>query len=411
MFVTHKSDMPNQTVESTVRLEAAPATADSPDSVLLADGAGQWPAAYVHLPFCARVCPYCDFAVVSGRDDLIERYVNAVASEIRADDDWKPLASVYVGGGTPSRVPPALTGNLIGALTERFGIEPSAEVSLEANPEDWTTATAEQMAAQGFERVSFGSQSFDQAVLASLGRRHHPDQIAAAVTIARDSGFRSVNLDLIFGTPDETVASWSHTLDRAIALAPDHVSCYALTVEPGTELGRAVAGGAPAPDPDLQADFYEMACESLAGAGLVRYEVSNWARPGHAVRYNLAVWAQSEYLAFGMGAHRFRHGVRSHNRRLLDGYLAALEGGVSPSAGFEAIEGWAAEVERVFLGIRRVAGVVAGAAGNALMAGEEGHRLATAGVVAVVDGRLVVRRPLLTDHVARALLALAPPEC
>ena len=174
------------------------------------------------------------------------------------------------------------------------------------------------------------------------------------------SGFRSVNLDLIFGTPGETVRSWSDTLDRAITLEPDHVSCYALTVEPGTELGRAVAAGAPAPDPDLQADFYEMACERLAEAGLVRYEVSNWARPGHTVRYNLAVWAQAEYLAFGMGAHRFRDGIRSHNRRLLDGYLAAIEGGVSPTAGSEVIEGWAAEVERVFLGIRRVAGVVAG---------------------------------------------------
>lgn len=384
---------------------------DSPDSVRLADHAGRWPAAYVHLPFCARVCPYCDFAVVSGRDDLIERYVKAVATEIRSEVDWKPLASVYVGGGTPSRVPPRLVGDLIRALSERFGIEPGAEVSLEANPEDWTPATADELAVQGLERVSFGSQSFDPGVLGALGRRHRPDQIAAAVATARATGFRSVNLDLIFGTPGETVSSWSHTLDTAIGLEPDHVSCYALTVEPGTELGRAVAGGAPAPDPDLQADFYEIACERLADAGLVRYEVSNWARPGHTVRYNLAVWAQSEYLAFGMGAHRFRARVRSHNRRRLDGYLAAIEGGTSPTAGSEAIEGWAAEVERVFLGIRRVAGVAAGEAGNALLSSDEGSRLTTAGVVDLIDGRLVVKRPLLTDHVARALLALAPPEC
>ncbi len=161
----------------------------------------------------------------------------------------------------------------------------------------------------------------------------------------------------------------------------------------------------------MQADFYEIACERLAEAGLVRYEVSNWARPGHTVRYHLAVWAQAEYLAFGMGAHRFRHGKRSHNRRLLDGYLASIEAGDSPTAGSEVIEGWAAEVERVFLGIRRVAGVMAGIAGTALMNSEEGERLAAAGVVDLVGGRLRVKRPLLTDHVARALLALAPPEC
>ena len=387
------------------------AAADSPDSVLLADQASRWAAAYVHLPFCARVCPYCDFAVVSGRDEHIERYVCAVESEIQREDDWRKLSSIYVGGGTPSRVPPALVGKLVHALEERFGIEPGAEVSLEANPEDWTPAVAAQFAAQGFKRVSFGSQSFDQRVLDQLGRRHHPEQIAASVALARAAGFRSVNLDLIFGTPGETLPTWSDTLDRAIALEPDHVSCYALTVEPGTELGRAVAGGAPAPDPDLQADFYELACERLAAAGLVRYEVSNWARAGHTVRYNLAVWACGEYLAFGMGAHRFRDGIRSSNRRLLDGYLTSIEQRESATAGSEVIEGWAAEIERVFLGIRRVAGVVAGEAGTSLMASEEGGRLTAAGVIELVDGRLVVRRPLLTDHVARAVLALAPPEC
>jgi oxygen-independent coproporphyrinogen-3 oxidase len=387
----------------------AVAASDSPDSVLLADRAHDWAAAYVHLPFCARVCPYCDFAVVAGRDDLIEQYVSAVVSEIRREGDWSPLASIYVGGGTPSRIRPALAGSLIQALDDRFGIEVGAEISLEANPEDWTPAVAALWAAMGFERVSFGSQSFDEHVLDRLGRRHRPDQIAAAVTSARAAGFRSVNLDLIFGTPGETLVSWNDTLDRAVALEPDHLSCYALTVEPGTELGRAVAGGAPGPDPDLQADFYESACERLVAAGLVRYEVSNWARPGHTVRYNLAVWAQAEYLAFGMGAHRFRDGVRSHNRRLLDGYLGSIEEGDSATAGSEAIDGWSAEVERVFLGIRRVAGVAAGEAGNALMSSEEGHRLAAAGVIELAGGRLVVKRPLLTDHVARAVLALAPP--
>ena len=387
------------------------AVAVAPDSVVLADEAGQWAPAYVHLPFCARVCPYCDFAVVAGRDDQISRYVSAVTTEIQREDGWTALNSLYFGGGTPSRVPPVLINRVLQALVDRFGVETGAEVSIEANPEDWTPAVSEQLAALGFNRVSFGAQSFDQEVLDLLGRRHLPDQITSAVALARASGFSSVNLDLIYGTPGETERRWGRSLDRAIDLAPDHVSCYALTVEPGTELGRAVARGSPAPDPDLQADFYELAMERLAGGGLARYEVSNWARPGHTVRYNLTVWAQGEYLAFGMGAHRFRNGTRSHNRRLLDGYLASIEGGDSPTAGSEAVEGWAAEVERVFLGIRRVAGVLMGVAGNALMNGEEGKRLATAGVIDVIGGRLVVKRPLLTDHVARALLALSPPDC
>lgn len=385
------------------------ATSESPDSVSLADHAHRWSAAYVHLPFCARICPYCDFAVVAGRDDLIERYVRAVETEILRESDWRPLASIYVGGGTPSRIDPALVTRLIQALDDRFGIQTGAEISLEANPEDWTPDVAARWAAAGFERVSFGSQSFDQHVLDRLGRRHRPDQIAHAVTAARAAGFRSVNLDLIFGTPGETLASWTDTLDRALALDPDHVSCYALTVEPGTELGRAVARGASAPDPDLQADFYEAACDRLVAAALVRYEVSNWARPGHTVRYNLAVWAQAEYLGFGMGAHRFRDSTRSHNRRLLDGYMGSVEKGDSPTAGSEVIDGWSAEIERVFLGIRRVAGVAAGQAGSALMSTGEGRRLAAAGVIEVVADRLVVKRPLLTDHVARAVLALAPP--
>ena len=384
---------------------------ESPASAALADAAIAWPAAYIHVPFCARVCPYCDFAVVPGQDDLFDRYASAVGAEIGREEDWVPLASIYVGGGTPSRLPAARLGDMVRALEQRFGVRVGAEVSLEANPEDWTVSRSDQLVAEGFGRVSFGSQSFDPGVLGLLGRVHGPDDIAAAVGIARESGFRSVNLDLIYGTPGETARRWSRTLERAVALAPDHVSCYALTVEPGTVLGRAVAGGAPAPDPDLQADFYEIACEQLEAAGLVRYEVSNWARPGHAVRYNLAVWAQGEYLAFGMGAHRFRHRRRSQNRRLLEGYLTAIERGASALASSEVIDGWPAEIERVFLGIRRVAGVVAGSAGNALVASEEGQQLVAAGVIDLLDYRLIVTRPLLTDHVARAVLALSPPEC
>lgn len=381
---------------------------DSPDSAELADKAASWPSVYVHLPFCARVCPYCDFAVVAGRDDLIERYVAAVLSEIAAEPDWRSLQSVYFGGGTPSRVAPALLAQIVAALGDRFGFEPGAEISLEANPEDWTPTLAGGLIANGFTRVSFGAQSFHPDVLKSLGRVHLPESVPAAVDAARQAGFGSVNLDLIYGTPGEGLSEWEDTLMKAMETGPDHVSCYSLTVERGTELYRQVAAGSPGPDPDLQADQYELAEEFLARHGLVAYEVSNWARPGHPCRYNLAVWGQAEYLSFGMGAHRFRDGVRSHNLSRLDLYLDAIEKGESPRRGIEPIKGWAAEVERLFLGLRRRAGVKSGRGGQKLLESAEGKELLEAGAIGVRGDRLMVLRPLLTDAVMRAVLALSP---
>ncbi len=384
---------------------------DSPDSPQLADQAGGWPAAYVHLPFCARVCPYCDFAVVAGRDELIDRYTAAVVTEIQAAPDWSPLRSIYLGGGTPSRVDPLLLAGIVRALDQRFGLELDAEVSLEANPEDWNPSMAARLREAGFNRVSFGAQSFHPSVLLALGRRHGPDAIPLAVSDARTAGFESVNLDLIYGTPGEQLSDWENTLVSAIATRPDHMSCYSLTVEKGTELHRLVAAGSPGPDPDLQADEYEMAQEMLASDGLVAYEVSNWARPGHHCRYNLAVWAQAEYVAFGMGAHRFRDGVRSHNVARLDGYLEAIESGSTRRMGLERVEGWSAELERLFLGLRRRAGVVGGEGGARLIASQKGKALLEAGVLGLLGDRLVVLQPLLTDAVMRAVLALPPGEC
>jgi oxygen-independent coproporphyrinogen-3 oxidase len=383
-------------------------SADAPDSPELADEAASWPAVYVHLPFCARVCPYCDFAVVAGRDRLIERYVAAVLAEIAAEPQWRSLRSVYFGGGTPSRVAPALLAAIVAALGDRFGFQPEAEISLEANPEDWTPVLAGRLIASGFNRVSFGAQSFHPGVLKSLGRAHRPEAIPAALAVARRAGFESVNLDLIYGTPGEGLSEWEGTLMKAMATEPDHVSCYSLTVERGTELYRQVAAGSPGPDPDLQADEYELAEAILARHGLVAYEVSNWARPGHHCRYNLAVWGQAEYLSFGMGAHRFRDGVRSHNLSRLDLYLEAIERGEPPRRGVEPVEGWVAEQERLFLGLRRRAGVKSGEAGRRLLESVEGKELVAAGVLGISGDRLVVLRPLLTDAVIRVVLALSP---
>jgi oxygen-independent coproporphyrinogen-3 oxidase len=390
---------------------ALPIETVPPDSPLLADAAAGWASAYVHIPFCARVCPYCDFAVVAGGEGQVERYLGAVMVEISREPEWRALDAVNFGGGTPSRIEPGDLGRVLEALADRFSLDPAAEISLEANPEDWTLARARGLRTAGFNRVSFGAQSFQPGVLSALGRRHRPEQVAQAVEGARAAGFPSVNLDLIYGTPGEDLFAWEATLETALSLKPDHLSCYALTVERGTVLQRQIASGAPAPDPDLQADQYQLAERLLAGAGLVRYEVSNWSRPLHPCRYNLAVWAQGEYLGLGMAAHRHRDGIRSHNLSRLDSYLEAIEAGRSPRRGIEQISGWSAEVERVLLGLRRRAGVVPGKAGETLLTSAEGRRLASAGVLGVQGERLVVLRPLLTDAVLRALLALPAIDC
>lgn len=363
-------------------------------------------AAYVHIPFCSAVCPYCDFAVVAGRDDLAERYVEAVCSEIASVDRWRPLDAVYFGGGTPSHVDPRLLGQIVDVLNRVHGFADDAEVSMEANPEDFGHARAEAVRSIGFNRVSFGAQSFDGTVLASLGRRHEASHIERAVTGARDAGFSNISLDLIYGTPGESDESWRGTLESAVALGLDHVSCYALTVERGTPLGQAVAGGAPAPDPDIQADRYEQASAILGAAGMARYEVSNWSRPGFECRYNLTVWAQGEYEAYGNGAHGHRDKTRFRNVRRLDAYLDAIESSGSARAGEEDVSGWNAEVDRLFVGLRRTVGVSHGPGTAALLESHDGRRLLDAGVVDSSDERLRISRPLLTDAVHRAVLDL-----
>ncbi|MDH3189346.1 MAG: radical SAM family heme chaperone HemW, partial [Acidimicrobiia bacterium] len=323
--------------------------------------------AYIHIPFCSAVCPYCDFAVVAGRDDAISRYCAAVVAEIEQDLPWRPLDAVYFGGGTPSRAPVAELESVLLALRDRHGITAGAEVSLEANPEDFTSAVASSLFQAGFNRVSFGAQSFDSRVLQALGRRHRPEQIGESVSNARLGGFENVSVDLIYGTPEETDESWRDTVRLGLEFGPDHVSCYALTVEPGTELGRQVTSGAPAPDPDTQVDRFLIADEMIRAAGMERYEVSNWARPGYECAYNSIVWAQGEYLAYGNGGHRFRDGVRSRNVRRLDTYLDRVESGAGPEAGSETIAGWDREIDRLFVGLRRVSGVAVGPGVTALL--------------------------------------------
>jgi putative oxygen-independent coproporphyrinogen III oxidase len=383
---------------------------ESPDSVAVAESATEQVAAYVHIPFCRRVCPYCDFAVVAGTG-LADRYAQALIAEIqRAPRFDRPLDAVAFGGGTPTALPVQELAAILEVLERSFGFAPEVEISIEANPEDLDSDTAHGLRTAGFNRVSLGVQSFDDDVLQRLGRVHSATQAAAAITTAQ-AVFDSVNVDLIFGADGETLESWRSSLETALGTGVDHLSAYSLTVERGTALSRAVAAGAAAPDPDLQAEEWLMTLDMASVAGLVRYETSNYARPGHQVLYNLITWGQGEYEAFGNGAHRHRTGVRSWNIRRVDRYVEAVEVGVSPTSGEERPGSWEQEVERVMLGLRRAAGVRAGAAGDALMASADGEALAAAGVIEMVGDRLVVARPLLGDEVSRRLLALPLGDC
>lgn len=382
----------------------------------VADAAAAYRSAYVHVPFCRRRCPYCDFAVVAmdevgERPDVHERYTDALVAEIGRERAWESLDAVNLGGGTPSALPAPFLARILTALGSRFGFAAGAEVSLEVNPEDWTPQLAAEVRALGFTRTSLGVQSFDAATLAALGRLHTPDEAIAAFAASRLAGYESVSIDLIYGTPGETLESWARTVDTALDLQPDHLSAYALTVERGTALSRAVRAGAAAPDPDDQADKYELLLEAAASAGLQRYEVSNFARPGHECRYNLGTWAQAEYAGFGLGAHSHRGGSRWSNVRKLDAYLARVEAGSDPGTGHEDLDTWGRERERLFLGLRRAVGAVAGPAGEALVAGDAGKRLVSAGVIVQIDDRLVVAKPLLTDEVNRAVLSVSPRDC
>lgn len=381
-------------------------TTERPDSPAVFDRAADRKAAYVHIPFCARVCPYCDFAVVGDRTDEIGRYVEALIAEIGRDESLAPLDAIFVGGGTPSLLPAGGLARILAALADRHGIVGDPEITMEANPEDWTEARSRGFLEEGLSRVSFGVQSTDPRVLSALGRRHGPREVGAAVMSARRTGVPSISVDLIFGHPVETDASWQRTLEEVVELEPDHVSTYALTVERGTPLSRWVAEGSPAPDPDTQAARWEQAVETLGSAGYVRYEVSNHAKPGHHCEYNLGAWAGAEYVAYGVGAHGHRDGERFRNVRSLDAYVAKVEAGDSPRQGSEAVRGWEAEVERLFTGLRVTAGVPEGRAVEAFMESEDGSRLAELGVIDRVGRRLVVRKPLFTDAVARDVLGL-----
>jgi oxygen-independent coproporphyrinogen-3 oxidase len=270
---------------------------------------------YLHIPFCSTKCTYCAFNTYTQLEHLIPAFVEALAAEVR----WAGLSAgrpvlhtVFFGGGTPSLLNGAQFAQLFGAIRESFALADDAEITLEANPNDITLPYAQTLREVGFNRVSLGMQTAHASELALFRRRHDNDAVALAVRAFRRAGFESLNLDLMYGFPHQTLEGWQSTLEQALALQPDHLSLYALSLEPGTPLAAWVQNGRlPAPDDDLAADMYELADGTLAAAGLAQYEISNWARPGHACRHNLQYWRNLEYIGAGPGAHGFAGGHRT----------------------------------------------------------------------------------------------------
>ena len=329
-------------------------------------GVGPAPAApvalYVHVPFCRSLCPYCDFVVVAGAAAVGPRsrvgaYLRAVAVELdlRADlldsafgapgtATRPPLETVYLGGGTPSLLPAEAVAALLAQVRLRYGLEPGAEVTLEANPGPDDRGDLAGLAAAGVTRLSIGAQSLHGDELRALGRRHRPADVAATVAAARAAGIASVSLDLLYDVPGQTLASWTETLEGAVALAPDHVSAYALTLDDPEAEGIAGPSGDHLPTPpgarrwresaraaqdeDRAAGAYGLADALLEGSGYPWYELSNWARPGHESRHNLVYWERRPYAAVGPGAHSFDGATRQWNAARLDAWAAALRAGL-----------------------------------------------------------------------------------
>jgi oxygen-independent coproporphyrinogen-3 oxidase len=269
---------------------------------------------YLHIPFCSLKCSYCDFNSYAKLDDLVPDFVDALCAELAL---WapivreRPIETVFFGGGTPSLLPLPHIERIMATLRDHYALADGAEVTLEANP---GTADGDYFAgilAAGVNRLSIGFQSLHDDELVALDRIHNAAEAVQCYRWARDAGFRRINVDLIYGLPGQPMVSWQETVERAIELAPDHVSAYALTVEDGTKLAYDVEHGTvPPPDGDLQAEMYEWAGQRLTEAGRQQYEISNWSRPGEECRHNLVYWRNGEWLALGPGAHSHWGGHR-----------------------------------------------------------------------------------------------------
>jgi oxygen-independent coproporphyrinogen-3 oxidase len=370
---------------------------------------------YVHIPWCRSRCGYCDFNTYvlerpSGR--ATAPYLTALRAELALAARTlgeRRVESVYFGGGTPTLLDPADFHALLRAIEDAFDLDAAAEITTEANPETLSQDVVARLRDVGVNRLSLGLQSTTPAVLRTLDRVHTPGRAVAAVAWARRAGFASVSLDLIYGTPGESLADWARTLDTTLAAQPDHVSAYALIVEDGTRLATRMAQGElPYPDDDDLADKYLLADERFEAAGRPWYEVSNWARPGQVCRHNLAYWRSDDWWGLGAGAHSHIAGLRWWNERHPSAYVARLDANASPAHARELLTATQRHTETVLLGLRLAEGL-----DPAALTGTERARLAPLaargliaprGATGQAPIRLTPSGRLLADRVVADLL-------
>jgi oxygen-independent coproporphyrinogen-3 oxidase len=308
---------------------------------------------YVHIPFCPQHCPYCAFAVLTGHTKLYERYVEAVCAEIR---QWQhlavrgPLHTVFFGGGTPSMLEPVQVQRILDTAAATLGLMPDAEITLEANPSTAESARFAAFRSLGCNRLSLGVQAFNDADLKTLGRQHSAAEAEHAYATARQAGFSNLNLDVIFSIPGAPRTHWQQTLQRVIALRPEHVSTYSLTIEEGTRFAQRSQQGRSRPVSEADdAWAYAWAMEALAAAGYEQYEVANFARPGYRSRHNWGYWHGAAYLGVGLAAHSFLDGQRRWNTRRLGAQHGVTARGPRSSSGGLGRRGGGAGGKRAFI--------------------------------------------------------------
>lgn len=313
---------------------------------------------YVHVPFCSRRCSYCDFSIAVRKAIPAAEFVDAITAELDRVGPFDALDTIYFGGGTPSLLPPAAIATLLQSIRNRASPSDDLEVTLETNPENVTRDAADAWRRAGINRVSLGGQSFDDRALRWMHRTHDAAQIGRAVLLLREAGITNLSLDLIFALPEALDRDWDRDLDQAMALEPSHLSLYGLTIEPRTPLDRWISrGAAQAPSDDRYADEYLRAHERLATASYRFYEVSNAARVAHISRHNSAYWSGRPYVGVGPAAHSFDGRARSWNYSAWEAYRRAIAAGASPVESREQLSDEQRALERIYLGLRTVAGV------------------------------------------------------
>ncbi len=314
-------------------------------------------AAYVHVPFCRHRCGYCNFTLIAGRDDLIERYLAALERELRVLGHPRSISTLFLGGGTPTHLPPRQLQHLLKLVRTWFDLEPGYEFSIEANPIDCDTTKIEILAEAGVTRLSLGAQSFQAQKLHTLERDHTAELIGESVARAKNY-IQSISIDLIFAVPGETVASWQADLRQALSLAPQHVSTYGLTLERGTTFwSRKLKGELQEVDDEIWRYCYALAIDELTAQGFEHYEISNFALPGQRCRHNEAYWRGDEYYAVGPGAARYIHGRREVNHRSTTTWMTRVLSGQSAIAESEELSPEDRAREKLVLALRTMAGV------------------------------------------------------